>query len=90
MRKGDVAAKRVVDRYIYYVACGIINAINIFQPEIICVGGGIGHEKETLLEPLRQHVRRERYSMYSSKQTRICSAELGNDAGVIGAALLDH
>jgi len=90
MRKGDVAGKRVVDRYIYYVACGIINAINIFQPEIICVGGGIGHEKETLLEPLRQHVRRERYSMYSSKQTRICSAELGNDAGVIGAALLDH
>ena len=66
------------------------NSINIFQPEIICVGGGIGHEKETLLEPLRQHVRRERYSMYSSKQTRICSAELGNDAGVIGAALLDH
>ena len=54
------------------------------------MGGGIGHEKETLLEPLRQHVRRERYSMYSSKQTRICSAELGNDAGVIGAALLDH
>ena len=40
MRKGDVAGKRVVDRYIYYVACGIINAINIFQPEIICVGGG--------------------------------------------------
>lgn len=90
MRAGDAAAKKVVDRYIYYVACGLINAINIFQPEIICIGGGISHEGETLLEPLRRHIRRERYSMYSKTQTRICVAELGNDAGIIGAALLDE
>lgn len=90
MRQGDAAAKRVVDRYIYYVACGLINAINIFQPEIICIGGGISHEGETLLEPLRRHIRRERYSMYSKTQTKICRAELGNDAGIIGAALLDE
>lgn len=90
MRQGDAAAKKVVDRYIYYVACGLINAINIFQPEIICIGGGISHEGETLLEPLRRHIRRERYSMYSKTQTKICAAQLGNDAGVIGAALLDE
>lgn len=90
MRAGDAAAKKVVDRYIYYVACGLINAINIFQPEIICIGGGISHEGETLLEPLRRHIRRERYSMYSKTQTRICVAKLGNDAGIIGAALLDE
>ncbi|MBQ6266737.1 MAG: ROK family protein [Clostridia bacterium] len=90
MRLGDAAAKEVVDRYIYYVATGIINIINALQPEIICVGGGIGHEGETLLEPLRRHVKRERYSLYAKKQTVLMSAELGNDAGIFGAALLDE
>lgn len=90
MRNGDETAKRVVSQYIYYVSTGIINIINALQPEIICVGGGIGHEGEALLEPLRRHVERERYSIYASKQTKICAAVLGNDAGIIGAALLDY
>ncbi len=89
MRKGDAAAKQVVDRYIYYVACGVINIINALQPDIICVGGGVGHEKETILDPLRRHIERERYSIYAAKQTQILSATLGNDAGIIGSALLD-
>ncbi len=89
MRKGDGAAKQVVDRYIFYVACGIINIINALQPDIICVGGGVGHEKETILVPLRRHVERERYSIYAANQTRLVSATLGNDAGIIGSALLD-
>lgn len=89
MRKGDIAGKAVVARYIYYVAIGIINIINALQPEIICLSGGISHEKEFLLEPLRKHVIRERYSIYAEKQTQLCCAILGNDAGIIGAALLD-
>ncbi len=89
MRKGDFAAKQVVDRYIYYVACGVINIINALQPDIICVGGGVGHERETILAPLRRHIERERYSIYAAKQTQILSATLGNDAGIIGSALLD-
>ncbi len=90
MRLGDETAKEVVDRYIYYVAAGVINIINALQPEIICIGGGIGHEGETILEPLRMHVKRERYSIYAAKQTKIMAAELGNDAGIFGAALLDE
>ncbi|NMP38352.1 MAG: ROK family protein [Clostridiales bacterium] len=89
MRLGDATGKAVVDRYIYYVACGIINIINALQPDIICVGGGVGHEGETILAPLRRHVERERYSIYAKNQTKLCSAQLGNDAGIIGAALLD-
>lgn len=89
MRQGDEAAQKVVEKYIYYVATGIINIINALQPEIICVGGGIGHEGDYLLEPLRRHVVRERYSIYASKQTRIEAAVLGNDAGIFGAAMLD-
>lgn len=89
MKKGDVAAEKVVSRYIYYVSAGIINIINALQPEILCIGGGISHEGENLLAPIRKHVERERYSIYATKQTKICAAELGNDAGIIGSALLD-
>lgn len=88
MRAGDELGKAVVDRYIYYVSVGIINIINSLQPEIICIGGGISKEGETLLKPIREHVERERFSKYSEKQTKICCATLGNDAGIIGAALL--
>lgn len=88
MRKGDVAGIKVVDKYIKYVSCGIINLVNALQPEIICVGGGICNEGETLLKPLRRYVQAERYSIYSKIQTKIVKAELGNDAGVIGAAIL--
>ena len=90
MRKGDEAAKKVVDKYIGYLACGVSNIVNIFQPEILAVGGGIGNEKENLLEPVRRVLASERYSIHAKKQTRLMAAELGNDAGIIGAALLDE
>ena len=90
MRLGDETAKKVVDDYIYYVAVGVINIINTFQPEFVCIGGGISHEGDTLLNPLRKHVQDERYSIHSSNQCKVVAAELGNDAGIFGAALLDE
>lgn len=89
MRAGDAAASRVVENYVHYVACGLINVINIFQPEVLCIGGGICKEGETLLAPIREYIFQERYSKFCDHQTRLCVAELGNDAGVIGAACLD-
>lgn len=44
MRKGDAAGKAVVDEYIKYLACGITNIINTFQPDLLAMGGGISHE----------------------------------------------
>ncbi len=88
MRLGDIAGIKVVDDYIKYVACGLINIVNALQPEIICIGGGLCNEGETLMKPLRRFVQSERYSIHSKIQTKIVKAELGNDAGVIGAALL--
>ncbi|MBQ7596128.1 MAG: ROK family protein, partial [Clostridia bacterium] len=78
----------VVDNYIYYVAVGVINIVNIFQPDVLCIGGGICNEGETLLAPIRSYCEKERYSKYAKKQTVICKAKLGNDAGIIGAAML--
>lgn len=88
MRMGDIAGIKVVDNYIKYVACGLINLVNALQPEIICIGGGICNEGDTLLKPLKRYVQAERYSIHSKIQTKIMRAELGNDAGIIGAAIL--
>lgn len=88
MRKGDKAAKEVVDKYIYYLAMGIVNIINIFQPEVLVIGGGICNEKHYLTDPLMDIVDKEQYSRNSTKKTEIRIATLGNDAGIIGAAML--
>ena len=80
--------KEIVDEYIHYFSVGLIDMINIFQPDILCVGGGISNEGETLLAPVREYVEKEQYAMNSTKKTTICRAKLGNDAGIIGAALL--
>lgn len=90
MRAGDGTAERVVKTYCEYVACGLTNIINIFQPDVICIGGGISKEGETLVGPVREYVERERYSKNVKKQTVIKPAELGNDAGIIGAAFLGN
>lgn len=87
-RAGDIAGAEVVAEYIEYLACGIVNFINIFQPEVLSIGGGISKEGEELLAPLREIVEREQYSRHSDKKTVIKIAELGNDAGIIGAASL--
>lgn len=88
MRAGDEAGSKVVDEYITYLGCGLVNVINIFQPEVLCIGGGICKEGDNLLKPLNGIIENERYSKYSKKQTKLCVAKLGNDAGIIGAALI--
>ncbi|WP_293973281.1 ROK family protein [uncultured Ruminococcus sp.] len=89
MRDGDPTAKSVVEEYISYLSCGLVNIINIFQPDVLCIGGGISNEGENLLGPVRSYVERERYTKHNDKQTVICKCTLGNDAGIIGAAYLD-
>lgn len=88
MRIKDLCATEVVYEYTSYVACGVVNVINIFQPDIVCIGGGISKEGENLMGPLRNYIHAERFSKYSKKQTKLVTAVLGNDAGIIGAAAL--
>lgn len=86
MRAGDATAKQAVDLYIEYLGVGLANVINAFQPDVLCIGGGICNEGETLLAPIRDFCLKETY--FTSKRTKIVKAQLGNDAGIIGAALL--
>ena len=88
MKKGDKPAKEVVDMYISYLACGLSNIINIFQPEILVIGGGICNEKNYLTDPLKAIIKEETYGNAGIKPTELKIAELGNDAGIIGAAVL--
>ena len=84
----DETGIEVVDRYIKHLACGITNTINIFQPDILCIGGGVCNEGDALLLPLKKLVAESIYSKNSKKNTEICICSLGNDAGIIGAAML--
>ena len=87
MKQGDEVGKEIVDEFISYLACGITNIINIFQPNVLSIGGGVCGEKDHLLIPLKKAVFKETYSR-GDRQTEIKIAELGNDAGIIGAAVL--
>lgn len=88
-KQGDKAATEVVDKYIFYIAVGATNIINALQPDVLCVGGGISNEGDNLIIPLAERVYKEVYNKTEGRRTKICTAKLANDAGVIGAALLN-
>ena len=88
MRAGDKAAKEVVDMYIAYLACGLANIVNIFQPEVVSIGGGISNEGQSLIDMLLPLVKAETYGGGIVKETELRIAKLGNDAGIVGAATL--
>jgi glucokinase len=85
---GDTTAKAVLDKYYSYLACGLANMVNIFQPEILCIGGGICGQGENLRAPIEKLVMEEQYAKTTAHKTKIVIASLGNDAGIIGAAML--
>jgi glucokinase len=87
-RAGDAAAARLVREYISHLACGITNLINILQPQLVCIGGGVSNEPdEWLLDPLRGIVLSDMYP-HGLAKTKIEKAILGETAGIIGAAML--
>jgi glucokinase len=88
MRAGDEAAKEVYDKYIKYLASGLATIINIFQPEVISLGGGVSGEGQSLIDALLPIVRAEQYGGGVVPLTELRIAKLGNDAGIIGAAML--
>lgn len=87
-RLGDAAACEVVDEYIKYLASGIASMINIFQPEVLSIGGGISNEGQYLLDLVIPKVREQQYGTGLVPMTDIRIAQLRNDAGIIGAAVL--
>lgn len=87
-KQGDETGKKVVDQYIKYIAEGLINVINTFMPEILVIGGGVCKEGEYLLQPLREFIKEGVYGREDIPQTVLKTAQMGNDAGIVGAAML--
>ncbi|MEG0770741.1 MAG: ROK family protein [Clostridia bacterium] len=85
---GDIVATRVVEQYIEYLGAAITDAINIFRPEIIILGGGVSKEGDNLVRPLQDYVDKYSYGVGFCPMPKIVVATLGNDAGIVGAAFL--
>ena len=78
-------AGEVLDKAAHYLGIGIINVVNIFNPDMVLIGGGMSAIGERLIGPARRIVAERAFGI-SARETVIRIAELGNDAGVYGAA----
>ena len=86
---GDRTARELCRTYAEYLAAGLTDLINILHPEAVALGGGVAAAPDALLlEPVQKIVATECYARHTNQVPRILRAELGNDAGIIGAAML--
>jgi glucokinase len=84
-RNGDALAEEAVSRVGYYLGVGLVNIVNIFNPEMIVLGGGMAELGNLIIEPGKWMVMERAFSI-SSRGVRIVTAKLNNQAGVYGAA----
>ena len=84
-KDGDKTAKAVFDAYVDHLGSAVVTMVHILDPEVIAIGGGICHSGEFLFEPLRKNVLEK---CFFDSCGEIVSAKMGNDAGIIGAAML--
>jgi glucokinase len=88
-RNADPVAKRAIDEAIYYLGRGIASFINIFNPQIVIIGGGVAEAGEIYIGQVRKIALQ--YAMEMSRQgVEIIAASLGNDAGYLGAIAFAH
>ncbi len=85
----DEFAKAVVDSYLHYLSVGIINVANIFRPDAIILGGGVSHEGERLINPLKEKLKRNIFAKDLGPKVSLRLATLKNDAGFMGAGALN-
>lgn len=85
-RAGDAGGEAVVADYIHHLAVGLGNIINSVEPEVLCLGGGVSNQGDYLIDPLREAVYSQLFP-FVEKRPKVMTATLGNDAGIIGAAL---
>ena len=84
-RRGDRLAADIVSEAAKYLGVGLSNLVNIFNPELIVIGGGLSKMGDMLLKPARK-VLKERAFQLPAHTVRVVRARLGSNAGIIGAA----
>lgn len=86
--QGDAVAEEVIGRYCVYIAAGFTDLVNALAPEMILLGGGISRQGERILAPIRAYVANNCFGQHEGAIPVIQAAQLGNEAGIIGAAAL--
>ncbi len=89
-KERDVTAAGIIERYIDYLSCAISSFIVIFRPELIVLGGGVSNAGDALVEPLKVRLAANTFAAEEIGLPRVCCAKLGDDAGIIGAAMLER
>ncbi len=87
---GDPVCSCVLDTYMTYLAEGFANIINVLSPAYICIGGGVSHAGDKLLRQVKEKTWQRTFAKNAEKNTQIILAKLHNDAGILGAALLEN
>lgn len=88
--QGDALAQKLINEYTTYLAEGLTNIVNIFAPAYLCIGGGVSHAGDQLLTPVKEKIYQRMYAKTGTKKPQIVLAQLHNDAGILGAALLEN
>lgn len=88
VRMEDKCACKVLKWFTKYLGEGVLDVINMLQPEVVCIGGGISKAADLFLPQVEKYVAENVYSKDSARNTQLLAAKLGNDAGIIGAAML--
>jgi glucokinase len=87
-REGDAQALAVIDEFCRWVAIGIANLVNLLDPAVIVIGGGLVAMADLCLEPIRRMYPTIIYAPDHRPSPRIEAAQVGEDAGALGAALI--
>jgi glucokinase len=86
-RQGDKEAMKVINTTAHYLAIGIANLVNIFNPEMVILGGGVSKMRELLLHPIRKEFKKYALTL-TAKNVKIVRASLGSESGMLGAVAL--
>ena len=84
-KAGDAAAKAVFDTYIEHLSSACASVYNILDPEVLAIGGGLSAAGPFLFDPLQEKVSKK---CFYATRGKLVPAVLGNEAGMVGAALL--
>lgn len=86
-KAGDADCERLFDNYVYHLAVGLANLVNVYDPEVIAIGGGVSHAGAFLLDKINEILPKLIFCK-EMPYARVELAQMGNDAGIIGAAML--
>lgn len=86
-RQGNLKAQKAIEEAARNLAIGIANLVNIFNPEMIIIGGGLSNMRELIISPIKNEFKKYALSL-PAKSVRIVRAKLGTKAGVLGAVAL--